>query len=249
MIGEKEVTLRNIIRNPYLWMFIGFLLSYLVLGKWVGYLLFYLGVSLHGQTYNSYSQFRANEETLLIYLSFIINILRFVVILFIVYKTKWFTHRKLILKKKDFRYAIYAFFIKAFISIILGILASIPKIGVYFNSGSPNQDKVEHLIQNYIWVGILFSVIIAPLTEEFIFRKLLIGKLFKDKEYSGLIVSSVLFGSLHLMAGFTLPGLILYISLGFILGWLYIRNKRIETSIIAHMFNNFIGTVAVIFKP
>lgn len=107
-----------------------------------------------------------------------------------------------------------------------------------------NQKAVEDLLTSNPVLMMISAIILAPIKEEWITRKLIIGSIFKNLPYVGLIVSSFGFGLLHMIAGFSFYALIQYSLAGLIFGLLYIKTKRIEVSILAHFLNNFVSILA-----
>ena len=93
-----------------------------------------------------------------------------------------------------------------------------------------------------IWLMTLLVVIIVPLAEDFIFRKLMIDKLSRYGDTVAIITSAVAFGLFHgnfyqfFYATF----------LGLLLGYVYCKSGKVKYTIVYHMIINFIGSVAVI---
>lgn len=84
---------------------------------------------------------------------------------------------------------------------------------------------------------LLFPVILAPIMEEYIFRKQLIDRM---RVYGGklaVIVSAVIFGLFH----GNLSQLFYAASLGLVLGYVYQRTGKLRYSIGLHMLINFVG--------
>ena len=122
----------------------------------------------------------------------------------------------------------------------------------YFDlaSISANQISIERALfsKGMIFMA-LSSVIVAPIFEELLFRKAAFKIIKNDK--IALIVSSVIFGSLHLFFETNLVIALLqsisYIGSGFILGAIYLRTKKnIYAPIIAHFLNNLILLVLIL---
>jgi len=105
-----------------------------------------------------------------------------------------------------------------------------------------NQDQIIDLISSYKILMILLCAILIPFTEEVVFRYSL-GSLIKNKVVF-VIVSSILFGIMH---GIELATL-LYIFIGAIYAIIYIKtDKNIIASTIAHVINNIIGIILILF--
>lgn len=118
-------------------------------------------------------------------------------------------------------------------------------IGVFLNTiiGSLMNRTItntvsESISSSPIWVMIVFSVILAPIAEELLMRKLLLDRLSKYGSGFALIISAIAFGLFHgnfyqfFYATF----------LGFVLGYLYLRGG-LKYSILLHMIINFMGSV------
>lgn len=93
-----------------------------------------------------------------------------------------------------------------------------------------------------IWLVFILVVVVAPIIEEFIFRKLMIDRLSRFGDVTAIIVSAVAFGLFHgnfyqfFYAAF----------LGLLLGYLYCKSGKIGYTIVFHAIINFLGSVAVI---
>ncbi|WP_088044394.1 CPBP family intramembrane glutamic endopeptidase [Bacillus sp. EAC] len=117
-----------------------------------------------------------------------------------------------------------------------------------FSMATPdNQIAVEGLLKSNPILMIISAVILAPIKEEWITRKLIIGSVFKNLPIIGLIVSSFGFGLLHMIAGFSIYALIQYSLAGLIFGIVYLITKRIEISMMAHFLNNLVSIIAFYF--
>ncbi len=106
--------------------------------------------------------------------------------------------------------------------------------------GHPIENATSELISDSpLWLIILIAVIIGPVIEELIFRKVLIDVLGVYGARLAIAVSSVAFGIFH--GNFSQA---LYATLlGFILGYMYTKTHKIIYSILMHILINFFGTV------
>ena len=86
----------------------------------------------------------------------------------------------------------------------------------------------------------LFSVIIAPIMEELIFRKLLIDRMIVFGDGVAIMLSAVIFGVIHGNITQCVYGFLV----GWVLGYVYVRTGRILYTIFLHMLMNFMGSVA-----
>ena len=105
-------------------------------------------------------------------------------------------------------------------------------------SNSTNQEIIENAHMNP-FVLITVTVIMAPIVEELIFRGLLMGRVFNPDSIVGLILSSLLFGLVHMPN--SIGVWIIYAGMGFTLGTVYRKFQKLEYCIMAHMINNSIA--------
>lgn len=134
---------------------------------------------------------------------------------------------------------------------ILVVLANgvISIIGEQFSyaSSSDNQEAISELSVSFPILILVATVLVAPFVEEFFYRKLIMGHIFKDYAKTGLVVSSILFGLSHfsihsLTDNFNPFNILSYVMMGFFFGWVYYKTKRIEAAIMAHLMNNLLAT-------
>ncbi len=101
-------------------------------------------------------------------------------------------------------------------------------------------DTTEELILNSpVWVIILVAVIIGPIVEELIFRKLLMDKLGIYGDRIAIVVSAVAFGLFH----GNLYQFFYATLLGLVLAYIYSRTSNIIYPILMHMTLNFFGSI------
>ncbi|MBN8046502.1 CPBP family intramembrane metalloprotease [Paraclostridium bifermentans] len=82
-------------------------------------------------------------------------------------------------------------------------------------------------------------IIIGPIIEELIFRKILLGKLlekFSNRPIKAIVYSALIFGIIHLNS---IQGVAAFGG-GIILGLIYYYTKSIKATIFAHILNNFL---------
>ena len=96
---------------------------------------------------------------------------------------------------------------------------------------------------------LFFAALTAGITEEFIFRGYLLPRfvVFFKNPYIAIIVSSVLFGLLHLGYG-TLSQVVGPLIIGLVLGYYYWKFRNIAIVIIAHFLWDFIS-LSLTIKP
>lgn len=84
-------------------------------------------------------------------------------------------------------------------------------------------------------LGIFAVVVLVPITEEVVFRRVIIGSLSQSMHpFIAILISAILFGVLHgeavQMLGATIIGLLF--------GWIYYQSKSLLPSTLLHIFNN-----------
>ncbi|MCF7930338.1 MAG: CPBP family intramembrane metalloprotease [Acholeplasmataceae bacterium] len=97
---------------------------------------------------------------------------------------------------------------------------------------------------------ILSAVVMGPIVEELIFRKSIFG-LFKNDKFA-LVVSSIIFGSIHLIGEASILEALVnglsYFTMGFVFGFIYLQNnKNIIAPISVHILSNLISIVALLY--
>lgn len=121
---------------------------------------------------------------------------------------------------------------------MLGGILLVLQEGVRANT--QNQAAIEQLPPLLL---VVLTVIVAPIVEEIVMRGLLMGKVFNNS-YLGLVISSLLFGLLHLPTN--LGSWVIYGGMGFVLGFIYKKTKTLEYTIMVHFLNNALGVVTML---
>lgn len=117
--------------------------------------------------------------------------------------------------------------------------------GLFGASVPYNQETIQSLMADIPAILMFFTVVIsAPLTEEWLFRGLM---LYKNGESSptwkAVILSSVWFGLFHMPMDIT--SAYVYFTMGFVLGYAVKRTNSIETAVTLHLLNNLVGFIAL----
>lgn len=86
---------------------------------------------------------------------------------------------------------------------------------------------------------LLFLVILAPIIEEFIFRKQLIDRMNIYGEKLAVVTSAVMFGLFH----GNLSQLFYAVGLGLVFGYVYLKTGKLSYCIGLHMFINLLGSI------
>ncbi|WP_429970792.1 lysostaphin resistance A-like protein [Fructilactobacillus sp. Tb1] len=119
---------------------------------------------------------------------------------------------------------------------------------LYKQSGTENNEIIFSLVKSNPIVLILMSftmVFCSPILEELVFRGYLIkGLLPKSKRIIAMLVSGILFSIGH--ASSTPVSFLIYMSLGMILAYIYLKQDKIEVSMGLHFLNNLIATIIMV---
>lgn len=131
--------------------------------------------------------------------------------------------------------------------LLSGFLADILNI---IPSEAVNQITIINALKSEGVVLMLVSaILLGPIVEELIFRKAFFGLIKSDKW--ALFLSSFVFGTIHLIGeasiGDALVNGISYYVMGFVFGYIYLRNDRnIWIPIFVHVLSNLISVVAIL---
>lgn len=95
--------------------------------------------------------------------------------------------------------------------------------------------------------ALVVFAIVPAIVEEFLFRGLLLNKLWKasNKMHFGVIVSSLFFAGLHEQPWNLLP----MVFMGVVLGYIYVYTKDIRYNILAHFLFNCLNLVLAFYFP
>ena len=119
-------------------------------------------------------------------------------------------------------------------------------IGIFINSiisafkGGEIENSTANLLSaSPTWLTIIMAVILGPIVEEFIFRKLMIDKLAKYGYVTAILVSSLAFGLFHS----NFYQFFYAMLVGALLGYIYVKSGNWLLSVLMHAIINFYGGV------
>lgn len=103
---------------------------------------------------------------------------------------------------------------------------------------------VQNVIANVatsvsIWFVIIYMVLIAPIMEEYVFRKLIVDRTVRYGQDVAVVVSGLMFGLFH----GNLNQFVYAFALGAFLAFLYVKTGKLKITIALHMMINFVGGV------
>lgn len=113
----------------------------------------------------------------------------------------------------------------------------------YFTSPSSNQislnETVEMMGRQEFPYFLLIVCFIGPIAEELIYRGVLMTTFFKNSPWYGdVLLSTIIFGYIHIHFALTPLAFFIYASGGFILALLYRMTKNLYYPILVHIFIN-----------
>ncbi len=128
---------------------------------------------------------------------------------------------------------------------ITNILSSILTLVIAYLKGdthliNPAQEAIMN--SNYV-MAFIYASIIAPVVEEFIFRKVLLDKLRRFGDVPAILMTGIAFGLFHM----NLTQFFYAAVLGFVFAYVTIRTNTIRYAILLHMIINASSTLAAPF--
>lgn len=112
--------------------------------------------------------------------------------------------------------------------------------------GANTDSYIKMFSSGEIWQNVLLTVIIAPIVEEIFFRGIVLqGLLNRYSDGVSIVLSSLIFGVVHLNIVQMLPAFVI----GLMLGYVYVRTRRsLSTVILIHLFNNLISHIFILYN-
>lgn len=102
---------------------------------------------------------------------------------------------------------------------------------------TPENPLTPYTENRYAWLRILVMVILAPMIEEYVFRKQLIDRMNAYGGRTAVLTSALMFGLFH----GNLSQFFYAFAIGLVFGYLYLRTGRLRYTAILHMLINFMG--------
>ena len=118
-----------------------------------------------------------------------------------------------------------------------------------------NSDLIHQAMMQFPTFLILFVVIIAPLYEELLFRRVFFGRFLRaGQPRTGVCISSMAFAVLHEIPGQSMNGWtallflwLVYGAMGCVLAIVYQRTQALWVSVVVHGCNNFVALLQLIY--
>ncbi|HID4841058.1 TPA: CPBP family intramembrane glutamic endopeptidase [Staphylococcus aureus] len=117
---------------------------------------------------------------------------------------------------------------------------------LHFHDVPTNEQELDRELQHTpLYMSIVTIAIIPAIVEEIVFRGMIIRVVFRKHLFIGLVVSSLVFASLH--ESDTWIGYLPYLYSGVIFGLIYLKTKRLEVVILIHFINNLSSLLILIW--
>lgn len=182
------------------------------------------------------------SEATKIYLGMFSNVMVIGTLIFIYHKSlllEWKKFKTKFLQNIDvgFRYWFLGLIGMAVSNVIITFLLK--------GGGATNEKIVQDMITTLPFIMLLNAGVLAPILEEFVFRKAFREVL--SNKWAFILASGLVFGGLHVITSFQTPLELLYIipysSLGFSFAFMYDKTDTVFTSIAMHMIHNTVLTL------
>ena len=106
-------------------------------------------------------------------------------------------------------------------------------------SGGTAENALLDYIMGNPWYSFIFTVLLAPIMEEFLFRKQIIDRLGKYGEKTAIVFSGITFGLFHM----NLFQFFYAFGLGVLFAYVYSRTRMLRYPVLMHMIINFMGSI------
>lgn len=136
-------------------------------------------------------------------------------------------------------------FILAFIMgygllIVGNIIGLCVTMGIGFIKGEPVENTLMTVVgQGNIWISAIYIVLLAPVFEELLFRKLICDRVVKYGQGAAIIMSGLIFGLFHM----NFNQFFYAFLIGCFFAFIYVKTGNLKYTIGLHMIVNFVGSV------
>lgn len=126
------------------------------------------------------------------------------------------------------------------VGVIIAVIISLLKMAL-LGGGGVNNEMVELITDVNIPLLFVFAVCLAPIYEEYVFRKLIVERTVRYGQGIAALVSGLMFGLFH--GNFN--QFVYAFTLGVFLAFLYAKTGKLKITIAIHMIFNLMGSVIV----
>ncbi len=111
--------------------------------------------------------------------------------------------------------------------------------------GTEALDLISEVVTSGLPIGILMTVLIAPVVEELVFRKLMLDRIRNCGEKTAIVFSALCFGLFH----GNLTQFLYAFSVGLFLGYVYCKTGKVLYTMIMHALLNLISSSIMLLLP
>ena len=132
-------------------------------------------------------------------------------------------------------------FLMAYALLMLGNLVGVGVTSVigFLKDGEVNNGLTDIMSNGNIWISSIYIVLLAPIFEEYLFRKIICDRVVKYGQGMAIIMSGLMFGLFH--GNFN--QFFYAFSIGCFFAFIYVKTGILKYTIGLHMIVNFIGSV------
>ena len=143
-------------------------------------------------------------------------------------------------QKLPFGKLVACFFLSYFIMQAGNLLGSLLVLPLEWLRGGAINNPVEQLLSgSNLWIMAVGIVLVAPVGEELLMRKVLLDRARRYGEIPAMLLSGVLFGLFHA----NLSQFFYAFAIGIFFAYIYLRTGRVQYTIVLHMLLNFLGGI------
>lgn len=123
-------------------------------------------------------------------------------------------------------------------------------VGTYISQAAPaggteQLDMINSMVTSGTPAGLLMTVILAPVVEELIFRKLMLDRIRNFGEKTAIVFSALCFGLFH----GNLTQFLYAFTIGLFLGYVYCKTGKVLYTMIMHALVNLISSSIMLLIP
>ncbi len=111
--------------------------------------------------------------------------------------------------------------------------------------GTEALDLISKVVTSGLPIGILMTVLIAPVVEELVFRKLMLDRIRNCGEKTAIVFSALCFGLFH----GNLTQFLYAFSVGLFLGYVYCKTGKVLYTMIMHALLNLLSSSIMLLLP
>ena len=110
-------------------------------------------------------------------------------------------------------------------------------------SGGTAQNSIETYLTDGGPLALFTTIIVAPVVEEYVFRKQLLDRCGRYGEKTAMVFSALAFGLFHM----NFYQFFYAFGVGLILAYVYLRTRSLRYPVLIHMIINFLGSAVPLF--